>query len=413
MGVINQDELDAIGGDRVARALTRRVQAVATRSGMIGGTGPGATSFTDGTATSATYRVMHQVRADASAQDLVVRYANYRAELLFNSTSGEVDGPNPITIKAAIEYRGKVYPLRFYGQRSITIAPGCHVDSDALGVDLIAGETFYERVYVSVAAGQKWPVGFDRNAIVDDQCNINNGGADVVDALGTFTSSGSIRMFGAIGLWGTTSVLGSSSALIVGDSITAGVGDTNGMNGCNGYVKRAIGNSIGWIEHTRSGYQLRFWDDQYAGVQGGHVRGITLSRGANSVIFALGTNDVHANAWNQGLAQAQEFYTRAWKQLRNRGLKVFQTTITPQSTTTDGWVTTANQTASPYNGIRSQINDWIRTTPDGLAGYFEIADVVETARNSGIWRAGDTTDGTHPILAAHLRMAAAIDVSRL
>jgi lysophospholipase L1-like esterase len=95
------------------------------------------------------------------------------------------------------------------------------------------------------------------------------------------------------------------------------------------------------------------------------------------------------------------------------GLPVFQNTITPSTTSTDSWATTGNQTPESSNAVRVQVNDWIRTVPSPLSGYFEIADLAETARNSGIWKAGYTSDGLHPNATGHSALAAGIDVSKL
>lgn len=109
-----------------------------------------------------------------------------------------------------------------------------------------------------------------------------------------------------------------------------------------------------------------------------------------------------------------------WNQQNGYGQRVIQTTITPNTTSTDGWATTGNQT--PVNATveshRVQLNDWLRggapmsgglavavgtsgallagDTGHPLYGYWEITDNVESARNSGIWKAGYTTDGLHP-----------------
>jgi hypothetical protein len=50
-----------------------------------------------------------------------------------------------------------------------------------------------------------------------------------------------------------------------------------------------------------------------------------------------------------------------------------------------------------------------------VSAYFEVADTVETARDSGIWKAGYvyTTDGVgvHPSATGHAAMAAAINTA--
>ena len=116
---------------------------------------------------------------------------------------------------------------------------------------------------------------------------------------------------------------------------------------------------------------------------------------------------------------------------------MYQTTVTPQTTSTDAWVTTANQTVTAVHARRIGLNDWIRDgapfdTATGLAvavgatgstivragtrahplkGFFEIADIVETSRNSGIWKAGWTTDGLHPNATGYAAAYLGIDLS--
>lgn len=84
------------------------------------------------------------------------------------------------------------------------------------------------------------------------------------------------------------------------------------------------------------------------------------------------------------------------------------------------WATTANQTVanSTKEANRVQLNGWLRSgapivagaavaagtqgaTTAGQSGHplyglWEITDRVETARDSGIWKAGYTSDGLHP-----------------
>lgn len=58
------------------------------------------------------------------------------------------------------------------------------------------------------------------------------------------------------------------------------------------------------------------------------------------------------------------------------------------------------------DSVRNCLNDWIRTNPAPLSFYVDIADAVESGRNSGLWRTPDidpgtgtiamTFDGTHP-----------------
>lgn len=88
------------------------------------------------------------------------------------------------------------------------------------------------------------------------------------------------------------------------------------------------------------------------------------------------------------------------------GKRFYQSTILPRST---GDYTSLNQTPHSSNGARVTLNDAIRALPLGFHGYFESADQVESARNSGIWQPNMTGDGLHPINTGY----AAIQNSRV
>ena len=82
-------------------------------------------------------------------------------------------------------------------------------------------------------------------------------------------------------------------------------------------------------------------------------------------------------------------------------------TLAPKTASTDSWATTASQTTdATANPIRVALNLLIRRTPDWAAGYFELADVVESARDSGLWKPGYTADGLHENQTAAAAIAA-------
>ena len=59
-------------------------------------------------------------------------------------------------------------------------------------------------------------------------------------------------------------------------------------------------------------------------------------------------------------AQIKSALLNIWFDLALRGIKVYQTTITPHTSSTDGWTTLANQTPVASESIRVDLNDWIR-----------------------------------------------------
>jgi hypothetical protein len=114
-------------------------------------------------------------------------------------------------------------------------------------------------------------------------------------------------------------------------------------------------------------------------------------------------------------------------------MPVYQTTITPRTTSTDGWATVANQTVVAGCGQpRTDLNAWLRAgapvngsgTPVAigtagavpcpyLTGIYDAAATVEDATDPTKWKAATvlTGDGVHPNATGHALMAAAINTA--
>jgi|GEM_PF-2911723 len=115
----------------------------------------------------------------------------------------------------------------------------------------------------------------------------------------------------------------------------------------------------------------------------------------SDIICEIGINDVRgAEASETTSAQIETNYVSLWTYYAARGIRIWQLTVGPNSTSTDSFATTNNQTGVNTT-IHQQVNDWIRTKPYPLSGYFDAAVVFETATNSNIWIPGMTTDGLH------------------
>jgi hypothetical protein len=132
---------------------------------------------------------------------------------------------------------------------------------------------------------------------------------------------------------------------------------------------------------------------------------LAAATGCNHAIVGYGTNDIDIG--NVALATMQTNATTMWTNLKSNGFKkIIQSTILPKTTdaTSPGTVDT-----TPTGGFtggassrRSQYNAWLRgltlgtsTTPDNI---HELADVLESTRDSGLWLnpVTNTGDGTHP-----------------
>lgn len=126
---------------------------------------------------------------------------------------------------------------------------------------------------------------------------------------------------------------------------------------------------------------------------------------------------------NVSLSDLKNNSLKRWQALWDRQQRVFAVTITPRTDSTTGWGDLAGQTASANESIRTQYNDWIRvgapcllsatgypvaaTESDPaavsagqaghpLSGFSDLADTLESARNSGKWKSAEryVTDAT-------------------
>lgn len=109
-----------------------------------------------------------------------------------------------------------------------------------------------------------------------------------------------------------------------------------------------------------------------------------LASALNATYFCLfGTNDVGSRT----LAQMQGDVGTLNTAMSALGVPVYCHTLPPNVTSTNGTYAPGDQTVSAAETNRTAYNDWIRTLPSGIK-VFELADALETARNSGFWKYG-------------------------
>jgi hypothetical protein len=228
-----------------------------------------------------------------------------------------------------------------------------------------------------------------------------------------------------------------ASGVVIGDSIANGFagGDSAGdYLGDYGYIARATGPAgLGLLKLTLPGDYASSFNAQNAA----RVALMQQLPGMNFAIDQYGTNDV---ARGDSLATVEASLIANWTTLHTYVPNVYQTTILPESSSTDGWTTLANQTPIAGFGpgsVQASLNAWLRDgapmsngvavaagstgtgvlragqTGDPLTGVFDVARQVESSINpdSGVWTPfaypgiiitnGATSDGVHPSDAYH------------
>lgn len=351
-----------------------------------------------------------------------------------STSAGDIVPPNDLYYKCAIEYNSTFYPVTFNGTRKPTINAYGTMLSDPVALEMAKGDTFAVRTwYDTPAAGSYWANTPTMGPPVYG-CPVGgtlagygySAAGDVVDATSVATTVNASPWPGAMTIIGTPLGGVPKSLVGVGDSITFGTGESSPFqNGNGGYLTRAVNDTMPHFKVAVSGMRAGSYFTKSVGTRANSY----LSLGTHASVM-FGTNDIFLDG--RTLAQMQSYLTYVWTILANRGLKVNACTIVPQTTSTDSWVTTGNQTTKSGETVRTAVNDWIRagapltgptgaiitmgTTGHPLWGYYESADAVESSRNSGIWKASGsayTADGTHPSTLGHTAIAAIMDLTRL
>jgi hypothetical protein len=403
----------------------------------------------DAVITQSTTRSIHRLVADTSTIRLVYGNValNYSAGVPFE----EGDYGAAFDVKAAVELSsGHIMPVFFQGRRQATIEQRALLVSDPVGVSAAAATDIWVRSRASGSAGVKWP--YQRNVRSENGEGIENS-VDKVD-------SGTITAVTAAGFVPLAIVTDADLPTVAmeGDSVIYGVGDTD-IEPNVGFVRRALNRQFGYVGLSRSGARA-----EYLGTAGTFRVRMLMALGCRNAISNFGINDVGGTTGPAGVlgtrtaAQLEGDWLTIANMHARGGVNWYQCTLTPYSSSTDSWATTANQT-NAATAARVTANDWLRdgcpidattkaavaTGSTGavlrtkyiswngsafvttgirmpghpIAGAFEIADLVESARNSGLWKVDGTafkyvnndTFGIHPSAFGHAAMAAGINTA--
>jgi hypothetical protein len=302
----------------------------------------------------------------------------------------------PSTITASVEYPADTFTqVKFGGLAAGSIPDASVLFSDYLTVEIPADAVFWVRLFTNNPGGiifNPW-----QNAFLGEAMEVEASG------LTDKTMGGTIR--NKIG-WSTPplAILGMTknpSVIIIGDSIAAGQGDIEdvsntptGFNGKVGVIARSLGD-LPFLNLAVSG------ENAYTWLRDATARNLLIQKGSH-LISELGLSDVinHGRTVSQTIAALQSVYALAWV-----SQKVYQTTWTPHSRSSDGWVTTSNQTALDEKAIGS-FNTAARSGIPGAQGAIDIASVFGDASNGGVWTVTptppSTADGLHPTPSGYL-----------
>lgn len=373
----------------------------------------------DGIATGINSVTTH--KATTTAADLRVVWANWTSA---GSNGADTDGTSNVNLTVRIEYPvGTFWPVSFNGISSVTtpkvMAPGATLVSDAVtALPVIpAGAIFYVHAYLTVTSGGRWINTHRPNSLPNSSWCTGEGyttGTTETDMSGqALVNPGTTAMMpGPVAILADAVEPSHKTIVGLGDSIMQGSISNRGVG--QQYLSVRLADQAGIFTIGRSG---------------GTAAELTTARGkyrwplfstADVLVIGYGVNDLTASPT---LASLQASLISIWQKAYGRAGKVYQTTITPWSSSTDNWTTVDGQTPRASDPTRIAFNDWLRAgapmnalgqavtvgtvgariagdAGHFLYGYLEIADSCETTRNSGLWKVpgntftADTTAGS-------------------
>lgn len=345
-----------------------------------------------------THRTKHEALCDCHT--LALEFGNFYLD-------GRTTNAVPLEIQVVVETtesnRPVYYDVTFNGKQTVTMAPGERAKSDEIGMELYKGQTFYVRTYMK-SSGYVYNV----SSLV-----VNGEGVRAGNLLKSDSFTGIKQaVFGPLAIHAIPSGVDFKVVACIGDSISigAGLGEEavdNHIPGEVGFMQvGAMRAGMGFITLGMNGQSLDGFTQQKRLVR------MDLAVKCDIAIVNYGTNDLTGA---RTLDALKDLYLDTWKSLKMRGLRVFQTTITPRTTSTDNWATVENQApANARHGFgpdadRAVLNRWIRSIPSPhLDGVIDVAAITEAGVDSGRWVPDATTDGIHPNRRMHLLMADAV-----
>jgi hypothetical protein len=354
-------------------------------------------------------RSLHYAPRDASLSDIVVALPG------FYQNNPEANMPINYTATATIEYPvGTFTRVRWAGATSQTVTAGYPVYySDATPISIPANTAFYVKLYLSWTGGSvDFPLftcgGTARNT---EWTTVGTGLVDNTATTTTLSPSYAAPPH-VRGLGFVPAVYGRMSAPLpvigfIGDSIDQGIATgelADTVYGGTG-IERGFRNVLPVLNMGRQAETAANFLSRPNGRYALSLDAIT------HVMIGYGRNDldgaVSATTLIASVRTIVDYFN-------SRGVKTYLRTITPKTTSSDSWATTANQTvaSAPVEAQRLIYNQLIRDNwrSYGLSGYFDVARVVDPT-DSGKWNA-DGTAGNQSAGIATLSSGTVASVAR-
>ncbi|EUB97327.1 hypothetical protein PMI07_000903 [Rhizobium sp. CF080] len=380
-----------------------RVLRIAATLGRISGTN--VDGGNDGTNTQHISRNVHRTGKYAVSG---LRLVAGNVKLPGVSPFGELGVGNAVTYQSEIELAGVNTVAKWGGANSLSVPDKSIGISDPI-MDLPAGQVFYTRHWTAVAdATKNWPRAQSISA--NGQRAIKG-----TDLSSYFSGTGTL-------VGGTTdaphpplALLGmvprdSVAVAYTGTSIEDGNGDltTLSPDGAVAYIGRGLENVNGFnlpsCKMSRGGENLQGLADPVSGA----IRRSMLQY-ATHFICGSPTNDMLVSLARTIAAIQQDFMT-VWMDAWSKGVQeIWQVNIIPRTNSSNVPLTNYEANGTSHRDV---LNNWFvnECVNNGwITGVINFAADCEDPVTRGTWKAGFTSDWTHPLDQAHTLGAARVN----
>lgn len=330
--------------------------------------------------TTSMIRKGHFARDDITALKL-----GYSTAYTNTTVGGEAPLANDLPIKAWIEYpAGNYVSVLFGGSATPTLLNDTANLSDATAIVIPNGAQFWTWTWAGARAAQTLTYNGSLNASLGEGCIVATSAVPTAPS-GSVPGTTNIVAFSPCVILAQTTA---KSVVIYGDSRAYGVADTVDANLNRGALMKTLAPSMACANLSTAG-------DRTGGILAGSSgtgnfnHRLYWSQFFTHVLDEYGTNDFYVSlANNVPAVMGHKDRLRA----KFSGKVYVTNTVEPNSTSTDAWATTVNQTATTISGYFTAYNQAIRAS--GIT-YLEISTPTSSALDSGIWGAGYTADGLH------------------
>lgn len=347
---------------------------------------------------------------DASLTDIVLGFPGFYEAL------PEANMTTNFTATASIEYpAGTLTQVRFGGATSQVVTAGYPIYySDPVPLRIPANTQFWVKCFLSWTGGSvAFPLSsYGVCGAATEWATVGTGLSDNTMTTTTLSPTypcppyqqGSGYIPAVFARFSSpVPVLG-----LVGDSIDDGGGNGDIIESVYGGVgfERALRNVVPVLNFARFGETAANWATRPAG------RLALTADAITHVLIGYGRNDLDGGASSSTLLSRIRVIADYYL---SRGVQVFVRTVTPRTTSTDGFITTANQTVhnAGFEAQRIAYNALVRGSfrSYGWSGIFDVSRVVDPG-DVGIWNADTGVTGRQSYGVATLSAGAVASVAR-